>query len=93
MQTIHLPLLNLCQKVPETASENEGDTPSQIYPDSNWNSKLNTKLRLEFQVEYRLKLEFQFELLIRRESVDNEFFPIRGHFTVKISSFKSVIKF
>ena len=42
---------------------------SQIYPHSNWNSKLNTKLRLEFQVEYGLKLEFQLELLIRRESV------------------------
>ncbi len=44
-------------------------TLSQIYPHSNWNSKLNTKLRLEFQVEYGLKLEFQVELLIRWESV------------------------
>ncbi len=42
-------------------------TPSQIYPNSNRNSKLNTKLRLEFQVEYGLKLEFQVELLMRRE--------------------------
>ncbi len=37
------------------------DTLSQIYPYWNWNSKLNTKLRLEFQVEYRFKLEFQVE--------------------------------
>ena len=42
---------------------------SKIYPHSNWKSKLNAKLRLEFQVKYRMKLEFQVELLIRRESV------------------------
>ncbi len=36
-------------------------TLSQIYSHSNWNSKLNTKPRLEFQVEYRFKLEFQVE--------------------------------
>ena len=36
-------------------------TLSQIYPHWNWNSKLNTKLRLEFQVEYGFKLEFQVE--------------------------------
>ncbi len=34
---------------------------SQIYLHWNWNSKLNTKLRLEFQVEYGFKLEFQVE--------------------------------
>ncbi len=34
---------------------------SQIYPHWNWNPKLNTKLRLEFQVEYGFKLEFQVE--------------------------------
>ncbi len=33
-------------------------TLSQIYPHWNWISKLNTKLRLEFQVEYGFKLEF-----------------------------------
>ena len=31
--------------------------------------KLNTKVRLEFQVEYRFKLEFQAELFIRWECV------------------------
>ncbi len=36
-------------------------TPSQIYSHWNWNSKLNTKLGLEFQIEYRFKLEFQVE--------------------------------
>ncbi len=36
-------------------------TLSQIYPNWNRNSKLNTKLRLEFQVEYGFKLEFQVE--------------------------------
>ena len=38
----------------------KGNAPalSQIYPYWNWNSKLNTKLRLEFQVEYGFKLEF-----------------------------------
>ena len=35
------------------------NTLSQIYPHWNWNSKLNTKLRLELQVEYGFKLEFQ----------------------------------
>ncbi len=44
-------------------------TLSQIYPNWSWNSNLNTKLRLEFQFEYGFKLEFQVELLIRRESV------------------------
>ena len=34
----------------------ERNTLSQIYRHSNWNSKLNTKLRLELQVEYVLKL-------------------------------------
>ncbi len=38
-------------------------TVSQIYSHWNWNSKLNTKLRLEFQVEYGFKLEFQVEPL------------------------------
>ncbi len=36
-------------------------TLSQTYPRWNWKSKLNTKLRLEIQVEYRFKLEFQVE--------------------------------
>ncbi len=36
-------------------------TLSKIYPHWNWNSKLNSKLRLEFQVEYGFKLEFQVE--------------------------------
>ncbi len=39
----------------------EENALSQIYPHWNWNSKLNTKLRLEFQVEYGFKLEFQVE--------------------------------
>ena len=47
----------------------ETPTLSQIYPHWNSNSKWNTKLRLEFQFEYGFKLEFQVELLIRRESV------------------------
>ncbi len=37
------------------------NTLSQIYPHWTWNSELNTKLRLELQVEYGLKLEFQVE--------------------------------
>ena len=41
----------------------------KIYTHWNWNSKLGTKLSLEFQVECRFKLEFQVEKLIRRESV------------------------
>ncbi len=45
-------------------------TLSQMYPHSNWNFKFNTKLRLEFQVEYGFKLEFQVEQLICRESAD-----------------------
>ncbi len=44
-------------------------TLSQIYPHWNWKSKLNTKLRLEFQLESGFKLEFQVEQLIRCESV------------------------
>ncbi len=36
-------------------------TLCQIHPHWDWNSKLNTKLRLEFQIEYGLKLEFQAE--------------------------------
>ncbi len=36
-------------------------TLSQIYPHWDWNSKLNTKLRLEFHVEYGFKLELQVE--------------------------------
>ena len=36
-------------------------TLSQIYTYWNWNSKLNTKLSLEYQVEYGFKLEFQVE--------------------------------
>ena len=36
-------------------------TLSKIYHHSNWNSKLNTKLRLDFQVEDGFKLEFQVE--------------------------------
>ncbi len=54
-------------------------TLSQIYPHSNWNSNLNTKLRLEFQVEYGLKLEFQVELLIRRESVYRHILRFKSH--------------
>ena len=45
-------------------------TLSQIYPHWNWNSKLNTKLRLVLQFEYGFKSEFQVEWLIRRESVE-----------------------
>ncbi len=51
-------------------------TLSQIYPHWNWNSKLNTKHRLEFQFEcgfHGFKLEFQVELLIRWESVIQSF--------------------
>ncbi len=47
-------------------------TLSQIYPHSNWNSTLTSKLRLEFQFEYRFKLEFQVEWLMRWESVCSE---------------------
>ena len=47
-------------------------TLSQIYPHLNWKSKLNTKLRLEFQVENSFKLESQVELLIRRERVKTD---------------------
>ncbi len=36
-------------------------TLSQMYPHWNWNSKLNTNFRLEFQGEYGFKLEFQVE--------------------------------
>ncbi len=32
-----------------------------MYPNLNWNSKLNAKLRLELQVAYGFKLEFQVE--------------------------------
>ena len=49
--------------------ENLPHTLSQIYPHWTWNFKFNTKLRLEFQVEYGFKLEFQVEYLIRWESV------------------------
>ncbi len=55
--------------LPCSDSTGQQTTLSQIYPHSNWNSKLNTRLRLEFQVEYRFKLELQVEWLIRWESV------------------------
>ncbi len=41
---------------------------SRIYPHWNLNSKLNTKLRLESQVECGFKSDFQIEQLIHRES-------------------------
>ncbi len=50
----------MCKALHRTSLEGT-NTLSQLYPHWNWNSKFNTKLRKEFQVEYKLKLEFQVE--------------------------------
>ena len=41
------------ESIPMSGTTNNLGALSQIYPHWNWNSKLNTKLRLEFQIEYQ----------------------------------------
>ncbi len=47
-------------------------TLAQIYPHSKWNSKLSTKLRLKFQVEYRFKLEYVKERIHVQQSYQSK---------------------